>query len=61
MKQMIVFPVVSISPSELTIESFISSRIKQLLKELEQTSLEVEKNIKEIADAVSRKEVKHRR
>lgn len=61
MKQLIVCPVVSVNPSELTVESLIRQRAKQLLKDLEQTSLEVEKNIKKIADAVSRKEVKHRR
>ena len=61
MKQLIVSPVVLVNPSELTVESFVRSRTKQLLKELEQTSSEVEKNIKEIASAVSRKEVKHRR
>lgn len=61
MKQLIVCPVVSVNPGELTVESFIRLRAKRLLKELEQTSLEVEKSIREIADTVSRKQSKYKR
>ena len=46
-------PVVSLQPDDLTLEGFLRLRTEKLLKELNQTSLEVEKKVKEIVDTIS--------
>lgn len=55
MKEIVaISPVVSLRPNDLTLEAFLRLRTEKLLKELNQTSLEAEKKIVEIADMISK-------